>query len=121
MAQSMVRAADYLELTRGTRVTPGTFWLIYLIGSVIVSELLAGSNSDTPRVLLSFDLLAVVIGVMVGILLGGSMYNRAAQRAMARLLPDALGIMGDEISAGHAPEAAVQRVALQFGKPINQE
>lgn len=49
------------------------------------------------------------------------MYNRAAQRAMARLLPDALGIMGDEISAGHAIEAAVQRVALQFGKPINQE
>src|SRR5579859_1204020 len=57
MAQSMVRAADYLELTRGTRVTPGTFWLIYLIGSVIVSELLAGSNGDTPRLFLSFFLI----------------------------------------------------------------
>jgi Flp pilus assembly protein TadB len=121
MAQSMVRAADYLELRRGTRVTPATFWLSYLIGGVILSELLAGSNGDTPRILLSLIMLVILLGVMLTILLGGSMYNRAAQRAMARLLPDALGIMGDEISAGHAPEAAVQRVALQFGKPINQE
>jgi Flp pilus assembly protein TadB len=121
MAQAMVRAADYLELTRGTRVTPATFWLNYLIGGVILSELLAGSNGDTLRILLSLIMLVVVFGVMLTILLGGSMYNRAAQRAMARLLPDALGIMGDEIGAGHAPEAAVQRVAMQFGKPINQE
>ncbi|MHB8628998.1 MAG: type II secretion system F family protein [Aggregatilineales bacterium] len=121
IAQAMVRVADYLELTRGTRLTPATLWFSYLIGGVIVSELLAGSNDDTPRVLLSLVLLVVLIGVMLAVLVGSSLYNRAAQRAMARLLPDALGIMGDEISAGHAIEAAVQRVALQFGKPINEE
>jgi tight adherence protein B len=114
----MVRAADYLELTRGTRTTPATFWLAYLLGGLIVSELLAGPSINN---LLAFVLLVVVIGMMLALMLGGSIYNRAAQRAMTRLLPDALGIMGDEISAGHAAEAAVQRVALQFGKPINQE
>ncbi len=121
IAQAMVRVADYLELTRGTRLTPATLWLSYLIGGVIVSEVLASSSDDIPRVLLSFILLVVLIGVMLAVLVGSSMYNRAAQRAMARLLPDALGIMGDEISAGHAVEAAVQRVALQFGKPISEE
>jgi Flp pilus assembly protein TadB len=63
----------------------------------------------------------MLIGLLLAILLGGSMYIRAAQKNMARLLPEALGIMGNEIAAGHSIEAAVQRVALQFGKPLSQE
>ncbi len=116
-AQSFVRVADYLEMSRGLRITPANFWLGYLIIGLIISELLAAE----PRFLLSFVLLVIVIGLILSIFIGNSFYNRAAQRSMVRLLPDALGIMGDEISAGHAIEAAVQRVALQFGKPLNQE
>ena len=122
IAQSMVRVADYLELTRGTRLSPATFWLGYAIVGTFVVELLSmGGGDDWWRIAFSLELLLVVIAAMFAILVGNSLYNGAAQKAMARQLPDALGIMGDEISAGHAPEAAVQRVAMQFSKPINQE
>jgi Flp pilus assembly protein TadB len=122
IAQSMVRVADYLELTRGTRMSPATFWLGYAVFGTFVVELLSTSGGDDWwRILFSLELLLVVIAAMFAILVGNSLYNGAAQKAMARQLPDALGIMGDEISAGHAAEAAVQRVAMQFSKPINQE
>ena len=122
IAQSMVRVADYLELTRGSRLSPATFWLGYaIVGTVIVELLSMSGGAEWWRILVSLELLLVVIGAMFSILVGNSLYNGAAQKAMARQLPDALGIMGDEISAGHAAEAAVQRVAMQFSKPINQE
>jgi Flp pilus assembly protein TadB len=121
LAQRMVRAAEYLELTRGARFSPGALWVGFPIGAVIVCTVLAGSSEDPFRFLIAYLLLAMLIGLLLAILLGGSMYIRAAQKNMARLLPEALGIMGNEIAAGHSIEAAVQRVALQFGKPLSQE
>ncbi len=121
IAASMERVADYLELTRGTHLTAGSFWIGFGVVAVLVSTLLAGSGDDSLRFGLVFLLLFGVIGVIFAILVGNSLYNRAAQKNMARLLPEALGIMGDEIAAGHSVEAAVQRVATQFGKPISQE
>lgn len=121
IAISMVRVADYLELTRGTRLSSGSFWIGYGVVAVIVSTLLAGSGNDSLRFGLVYVLLFGLIAVIFAVLVGNSLYNRAAQKNMARLLPEALGIMGDEIAAGHSVEAAVQRVALQFGKPLNQE
>ncbi len=118
IAASMVRVADYLELTRGSRFSPATFWVGFVIVGVIVSEVIAG---DALNIALALILIVFVIGVVFAILVGNSLYNKAAQKNMARLLPEAFGIMGDEISAGHSVEAAVERVALQFGKPINQE
>jgi Flp pilus assembly protein TadB len=121
IALRMVRAAEYLELTRGARLSSGAFWVGYPVGSILICTILASNSNEPLRFLLAYLLLAFVIGAGLAILLGGSMYVRAAQKNMARLLPEALGIMGNEISAGHSIEAAVQRVALQFGKPLSQE
>lgn len=121
IARAMLRAAEYLELSRGARFSHGALWVGYPIVAILISTMLAGDSPDTPRLLLAYVLLFAVLGLVLAILLGGSMYVRAAQRNMARALPEALGIMGNEISAGHSIEAAVQRVAIQFGKPLNQE
>ena|SRR5579859_6694343 len=119
LGQSLIRVVDYVEMSRGVRVAPGAFWLLYVVAGVILAELLSSSRGFFA--LLEFVLLVFVVGLLVSMALGNSLYNRAAQRNMTRLLPDALAIMGEEISAGHAIEAAVQRVALQFGKPLSQE
>jgi|GEM_PF-962628 len=121
-ASSLVRVADYLELTRGSRLTPGAFWIGYLIvGSLLAQILAGGSGDDALRVMLLLFILVIVFAVLFAFLVGSSLYVRAAQKNMERMLPEALATMGDEISAGHAVEAAVQRVALQFGKPLSQE
>lgn len=121
LTQRMVRAAEYLELTRGARFSPGALWVGYPVLATLICTVLAGGSEDPFRFFIAYLLLAGVIGLALSILLGGSMYVRAAQKNMARMLPEALGIMGNEIAAGHSIEAAVQRVALQFGKPLNQE
>ena len=52
-ASSLVRVADYLELTRGSRLTPGAFWIGYLIvGSLLAQILAGGSGDDALRVML---------------------------------------------------------------------
>lgn len=126
IAQSMVRVVDYLELTRGARLSNGGFWVGYLLVGTLIASVLAPGLADLREIpvivaLLALVALLVVIGLIVALLIGNSLYNRAVQKNMTRMLPEALGIMGDEIAAGHSVEAAVQRVALQFGKPINQE
>ncbi len=126
LALALVHVADYLELTRGTRLSPGSFWIGYTIVGLFASEVLGNAaggptGDDAPRVAIVLYLLVLVVGLIVALLAGTSLYNRAAQKTMIRLLPEALGIMGDEIGAGHSVESAVQRVALQFGKPLSQE
>lgn len=121
MARSMVRAAEYLELTRGTRFSAGALWVGYPILAIVFCTWLANNSDDSLRFLLVYLMLAGLLSIILAILMGGSMYVRAAQKNMARMLPEALGNMGNEITAGHSIEAAVQRVALQFGKPLNQE
>jgi tight adherence protein B len=118
---AMIRAAEYLELTRSVRLSAGGLWVGYAVMNVLLSTMLAGDGEDSLRYGLSFFLLIAILGVVLAVLGGGSLYVHAAQRNMARMLPEALGTMGSEISAGHSVEAAVQRVALQFGKPLNQE
>jgi Flp pilus assembly protein TadB len=122
-ALRLVRAAEYLELTRGSRFTPGAVWIGYGIGGILAATLLAANESPVEflRLFIAYVLLIGLIGIVLAILMGGSMYVTAAQKNMARMLPEALGIMGNEIAAGHSVEAAVQRVAMQFGKPLSQE
>ncbi len=120
-AASLLRGAEYLELTRSSRFTPGGLVVWFAFGSVVASTYLAGNGPLALSQLLRFLVLFGVVGLAAIILMGGRLYVRAAQKNMARMLPEALGIMGNEIGAGHSVEAAVQRVALQFGKPLNQE